>query len=349
MSYVIHTRYNKNNAIFGKKGTMRNNQEKYNTVITKNTFYFYNKGFEERYEGYINSIKETLLVLKNRIQNEGLKKHLFENLIYNKENGLRALLALTGFSNESLKRLITFIRVFDDPELNKLTYKESWATKIEMDNNVEIKEWSDNEIRKKIKENEFFRKGLINIFFEGSTSPTLSKVLPLFELKKLSISKLKFEIEALIDTLIRYKEKGSYSGKRENNPEVIIEEIVNEIGLEHEKGDLSELIRNAPSTKRTMDFIIPNKINPKIIIECSYLVTTSSGQGDKSKTEISINSLIKEHYPHARFIGFVDGIGWYVRKNDLRRMVNAYEDVFTFHPEEIERFKKLLREVFIDD
>jgi len=328
---------------------MRNIQEKFDTVITKNTFYFYNREFEEAYEGYVNSIKETLLVLKNQIQNSGLRKELFEDLIWKKENGLRALLALTGFSNESLKRLITFIRIVDDLELNALIYKDKWITEAEVDNTENIKEWSDNKIQKKIQETEFFRKGLVNIFFEGSTIPILSEVLPLFELKKLSISKLKFEIDALIDTLIRYKEKGSYSGKKENNPEVVIENILDEIDIGFEKGDLGELIDNAPDTKRTMDFIIPNKRSPQIIIECSYLVTTSSGQGDKSKTEISIDSSIKEHYPKAHFLGFVDGIGWYVRKNDLKRMVASYENVFTFHQEELERFKQLLKEVFVYD
>jgi hypothetical protein len=326
---------------------MRNTQEKFDTIITKNTFYFYNQEFEEVYEGYVNSIKETLLVLKNQIQNEGLRKELFEDLIHKKENGLRALLALTGFSNESLKRLITFIRVVDDSELNTLIHKERWVAEAETDDRENIKEWSDNKIQKKIRESDFFRKGLVNIFFEGSTIPILSDALPLFELKKLSISKLNFEIEALIDTLIRYKEKGSYSGKKENNPEVVIENILDEMGIGFEKGDLGELINNAPVTKRTMDFVIPNKKDPKIIIECSYLVTTSSGQGDKSKTEISIDSLIKKHYPQAHFLGFIDGIGWYVRKNDLKRMVAAYEDVFTFHQEELERFKKLLEEVFV--
>jgi len=323
---------------------MKNIQEKFETVITKNTFYFYNKKFEEAYEGYVNSIKETLLVLKNQIQNRGLRKELFEDLIYKKENGLRALLALTGFSNESLKRLITFIRIVNDPELNALIYKEKWIREAEINNKDNIKEWSDNKIQKEILESKFFRKGLVNIFFEGSTIPILSNALPLFELKKLSISKLNFEIDALIDTLIRYKEKGSYSGKKENNPEVVIESILDEIGIRFDNGDLRELIDNAPDTKRTMDFIIPNKRSPEIIIECSYLVTTSSGQGDKSKTEISIDSLIKAHYPKAHFLGFVDGIGWYVRKNDLKRMVAAYEDVFTFHQDELERFKRFLKD-----
>lgn len=323
---------------------MKNTQEKFDTVISKNTFYFYNAEFEEKYEGYVNSIKETLLVLRNKIQNGGLKKELFEELIDEKENGLRALLSLTGFSNESLKRLITFVRIIDDSELDALIFKKKWIPKEDIEDKQNIKEWTDSKIDKTIHENEFFRKGLINLFFEGSTIPILSEVLPLFELKKLSISKLKFEIEALIDTLIRYKEKGSYSGMKENNPEIVIESILDEMGIGFEKGDLDELVSNAPDEKRTMDFIIPDKKKPKIIIECSYVVTTSSGQGDKSKTEISIDSLIKKYYPKSHFFGFVDGIGWYVRKNDLKRMVNAYEDVFTFHEDELERFKNSLEE-----
>jgi hypothetical protein len=318
-------------------------EQKINTVISKNTFYFFNPNFEEKYEGYLNSIKETLLVLKNEIENEGLRKEQFERLIAKKEIGLKALLALTGFSNEYLKRFITVIRVVDDTELAKLVLKDKWCGK---KSDEEIKEWSDEKIQKMINSNEYFRKGIVNIFFEGATIPFLANTVPLFELKKLSISKLKFEIPSMIDTLIRYKEKGSYSGMMDKNPESLIRDILGNLEIPFEKGDLGELIENAPETKRTMDFIIPDKKSPKIIAECSFLVTTSSGQGDKSKTEISIDLLIKEHYPDARFIGFVDGIGWYVRKGDLKRMVAAYEDVFTFHKDELARFEKFLIEVF---
>ena len=314
---------------------------KFETVINKNTFYFFNPEFEEKYEGYLNSLKEILLILKNNIETQGLRKEFFEQLLIEKENGLRALLALTGLSNESLKRLTTIIRVVDDPELNKLVYKDKWLSDENIDN---LKEWSDTQIIKFIKENEFFRKGIVNIFFEGSTIPFLTKTIPLFELKKLSISKLKFELPEMIDTLIRYKEKGSYSGMKENNPEILIENILNRLNIPFEKGDLGELIDNAPDNKRTMDFIIPNKQVPLIIAESSFLATTSSGQGDKSKTEIFIDVLIKSHYPKAKFIGFVDGIGWYVRKGDLKRMVTAYEEVFTFHHKELERFEKFLIE-----
>jgi hypothetical protein len=315
------------------------NQSKFKTVIDKNTFYFYNPVFQDKYESYINSLNETLLVLKNRVETQGLKKEIFENLLANKENGLRALLAITGFANESLKRLITVLRVADNKELSDMLYKEKWSIKKEK---TEIAEWSDTKIGKLIRENSFFRKGIVNLFFEGSTIPFLANTLPLFELKKLSISKLNFDIAAMIDTIVRYKEKGSYSGKSENNPEALIATLIKECDLSFEKGDLTELFKRESVSKRTMDFIIPNKKAPKIIIESSFLVTTSSGQGDKSKTEGNVARMIKKYYPKSKFIGFVDGIGWYVRKGDLLRMVSAYDDVFTFHKDEIERFKNLL-------
>ncbi|MBU0528207.1 hypothetical protein KKF86_00385, partial [bacterium] len=324
---------------------MSSNRKKLQTVIDKNTFYFFNAEFEEKYEGYISSLKETLLVLKNDIEINGLRKESFEKLINEKQNGLRALLSLTGFSNEFLKRITTIIRVVDDGELNKLVNKSDWFDPREITDEG-VKEWSDNKIQKMISNNIYFRRGIVNLFFEGATIPFLCKTIPLFELKKLSISKLRFEIPEMIDTLIRYKEKGSYSGKKENNPEILIEKILDGFGIPYEKGDLSELIENAPETKRTMDFIIPNKKAPLIIAECSFLATTSSGQGDKSKTEISVDSLIKKHYPKAKFIGFVDGVGWYVRKGDLKRMVSAYSEVFTFHEDELNRFKNFLMEVF---
>ena len=140
----------------------------------------------------------------------------------------------------------------------------------------------------------YFRKGLVNIFFEGASIPFLANTIPLFELKKLSISKLNFDIPEMVDTLIRYKEKGSYSGMKGNNPEILIEKLLEKYNVPFEKGDLNELVDNAPYNKRTMDFIIPSKENPLLVMECSFLATTSSGQGDKSKTEISIASLLRK-------------------------------------------------------
>lgn len=316
-------------------------KQKMEIVLSKNTFYYKSDVFENEHEGEINSQKETLLILKNSIDTKGLRKEIINDFLSNRDNGLRSLLALTGLSEENLQRLITLVRVTNNPELSYLTLKDKWCEPVSL---IGFSEWKYEIIEKKLHSNSYFRECIVNLFFEGASIKFLAQMLPTFELKKLGISKLKFEIEALIDTLVRYKNKGSHAGKAENNPEILISGILDSLNLTFEKGDLNELVQNAFETKRTMDFIVPNKSSPHLIIESSYLMTTSSNQGDKSKTEIQVGKLLKQHYPKAKFIGFVDGIGWLVRQRDLQRMISAYDEVFTFHPEELARFKQLLIE-----
>lgn len=45
----------------------KENIQKYNTVIQKNTFYYSDEEFEENNEKYIYRFKETILHLKNEI------------------------------------------------------------------------------------------------------------------------------------------------------------------------------------------------------------------------------------------------------------------------------------------
>jgi hypothetical protein len=149
---------------------MKTVEEKFRTVIEKNTFYFFNTEFAETYEGYLITLKESLLILKNEIETDGLRKEIFVNFLAEKENGLDALLALTGFSNESLKRLITLIRVADNKPLSKLTLKEKWCPKKDLE---KIKEWSTGTIKRLIKNNKSFRQGIVNLFYEDATLPFL--------------------------------------------------------------------------------------------------------------------------------------------------------------------------------
>ena len=144
--------------------------------------------------------------------------------------------------------------------------------------------------------------------------PVLAQILPLFELKKFSVSKLNFDPEAMIDTLIRYKEKGSYAGQKSNNPEVVIEELLADMGIDYTRGDLPKLKQHDQADKRMMDFIIPNRDDPQVIIESSYMTTTSSGQGDKSKVELSMRRLIKNTIRrHTSGVLLMASAGMYVR------------------------------------
>lgn len=139
--------------------------EKFNTVISKNTFYFYNEEFEEFYEGHISSIAQNIFILKNRIEGIGLKESVLIEHITEIEDGIDAILTITGFSKESLLRLITFIRVSEDKTLSTLVNKDFWSTE-------EFKsEWGLDKIKSIIKSNNKFAEGVVNLFFRGSTVP----------------------------------------------------------------------------------------------------------------------------------------------------------------------------------
>jgi len=62
-----------------------------------------------------------------------------------------------------------------------------------------------------------------------------------------------------------------------------------------------------------------------------------------------VGRLIKEYYPSAKFVGFVDGIGWLVRDKDMERIVSAFDDVFTFSEVDMLKFKNLLKETLLND
>jgi len=314
---------------------------KIQTILDFNTFFYVDPDFEERFDSQtVTAIANLLAQTHHKVrQAQGPTQQIYEELLQH-PLGLRALLALTAFSNELLKRIITVARLKDDTDLNALLYRHDWAI-TEVEN---FTEWSSDRIQRLVLENKAFRRGIANLFFGGASNPLLVRILSPFHVKKLGIRKLSFEPDAMIDTLIRYKESGARTAQGEGNPERVIERLLADMNLAFEAGDLPIFASDEANRKRTIDFIIPDKQHPRLIIECSYLTTTSSGQGDKAKTEQGVADLIRRHYPQARFVGFIDGVGWLVRRRDLGRMVQAYDDVFTFHEQEIARFRRVVEE-----
>lgn len=310
-----------------------NNDEKYRIICNNNTYYFSNTEHEEQYEGDIVQLSELLASLKRLVDTQGLKKELLVDFIQQRNQGLKALLILTGISRESLLRLITFVRLVDDSTLNHALKREDWTGQ------TFDKEWTEKQVIRLSQTNRAFAECLVTLFFDGATYDVLNNTLPLFELKKLRASKLNFNINDLIDTIVRYNVRGAYKASKLNNPEILLEAILKKHGYGFERGQL-------PNISRSMDFIIPDKNRPKVIVESSYVTTTSSGMGDKAKAEIAVSGQIQRYYPYAIFVGFVDGIGWLARQHDLKRLLSAFENVFTYAPEELNRFIEFLDDVF---
>ena len=319
--------------------------QKTETIFNKNTFYFINSEFETDYQEYIESLILEVLELQLKIKKYGCTEKVIGDLI-EENNGFILISACNGISFEILEGIVTYIRIKDDEKINTFFNKDKWDKDIIQKNG--FKKWNIDQIQKLVKKNKYFKECIVKIFFSVYNIPEFKNILQPFEFQKLNPSKLN-SIATLtsdvIDTLLRNKLKGSYVARKENNAEIVVETTLDESNIPYTRGDLPLLSQNEKTRKRTMDFIIPNKENPKLIIECSYVCTTSSGLGDKAKTENGMKDLIEEYYPEAKFIGFIDGIGWISRDKDAKRMCEAFDDVYTYHSDELERFKETLKEI----
>ncbi|MFN4179252.1 MAG: hypothetical protein ACK4I8_02975 [Armatimonadota bacterium] len=222
-------------------------EQKLKTVTEQNTFFFKPpQETEEDAEKSVAVLVDSLLNLKRKVALNGCKESVFVEHLQKDQNGLDCLLAITGLSAESLKRLLTFAKAVNDPSLDALLRRDLWKEA------EPSHEWSFDEVRTMVQQNKAFAEGIVNLFFRGKQERTLQKVLPLFEFNKLGVQKLMFSEEALIDTIARYRLKGTLKASRESNPERVIEECLREEGLKFERGKL-------PKIRRTLDFIVPNK------------------------------------------------------------------------------------------
>jgi len=321
-----------------EKKQFPSDDEKYQTILDKNSFFFQSDEFEKYekvYENFTSANLQSLLKLRGKISSDGLKKEFFVEYIMKEKMGFQNILALIAFSQEIFLRLITRIRMLDDSELDSLINLEEWPT------TKTSSEWGMPKIENLIKENKKIASGIINLLFEGSKNQKIQGILPMFEWKKLNLNKDNFSTEALLDTILRYKYKGSSKADSGSNAEKVIQKILKKNKIKFEQGKIKDI-------PRTMDAIIPDKNNPEIIIESSYQTTTASAQGDKAKTEGLVAKAIEKYYPDCIFVGFIDGAGWYARKSDLKRLTDIFKEVFTFEKTELIRFESFIKKHLSD-
>jgi predicted DNA-binding transcriptional regulator AlpA len=315
--------------------------EKFKIAREKNTFFAKpSPRVEQIYQNLTVNIVASLKRLKtmtkpfnaSMLNREKFAK-LIAHFLQTDEYGLDAALALCGLSREKLYRIISFLRLAYTKGLYKSTsnwIKEEIGT-----------EWKEEKIKSKLQDDPEFALDLAKILI--GEEPLVNQMLSPFERRNLTSKRFLFIEDEMLDVLARYSLHGSYSASKGGAPEDIIKSILDEMEVLYDRGEIEKI-------GREIDFIIPSKTNPKVFIQCAYNETTSSAMGDKAKAERdTVARNIKQNYPDATFIIFVDGVGWLMREGDLKIMCEAGDYVFTFHEEELERFKKLLSQLLSED
>ena len=89
-----------------------------------------------------------------------------------------------------------------------------------------------------------------------------------------------------------------------------------------------------PVLDRAVSFVLESAVDPQIIIDVSYSVTTSSAQGDKKNVARKTEEILKAEKAAGNkiyYINFLDGAGWIGRQADMREIHRCSDYVLNFN------------------
>ncbi len=129
--------------------------------------------------------------IPSELLNETLAKH----------EGLRAILALNGFPMKTLVKIVHLARTCDDEYLRRTLNFHNWNVAAVDDID---RVWGPERVKRLTMENAAFRQGIVELLYQGGSLTVLHKNFPPREIKRLSIFRMSFKPQAMIETLVEY-------------------------------------------------------------------------------------------------------------------------------------------------
>lgn len=279
-------------------------------LFNSTTMFYVNAQYEDDVEKDVQAkVDELYEELQTIGTKDGLKKYIIEH-----KDSLDNLTSLMEISTERFKRMVSMIR------------KDRGF--------VFSTEWGLGKIRTAMMESPAMMESVINLIFEGRDDDELKKKIPFFYLENMAIDKstlAKLQDKNSIRQFVKRGLEGKYSN---NIGDLILDDIEKELkrccakhGLEYKKN-----IR-IPALDRAASFVIESEVEPMIIVDVSYSVTTSSSQGAKKTEARKTEEYIKNERAKGKrviLINFLDGAGWIGRQADMREIHRCSDYVLNF-------------------
>lgn len=177
-------------------------------------------------------------------------------------------------------------------------------------------------------------ESILNLIWNGKNDDKMKACIPAFYLENMimdetTLSKLQDE------NTVRQLAKRGLEGRYSNGiGDAVLADIEREIkrvcakhGLEYQKN-----VR-MPILDRAVSFVLESSIQPKLIIDVSYSVTTSSSQGSKkeaARKTVEVLSSEKSAGRNIVFVNFLDGAGWIGRQADMKEIHRCSDYVLNF-------------------
>lgn len=290
---------------------MSSRKIEFEELFNSTTMFYVNENYEEEMDQEVQKkVDELAAELHSIDTKEGLKAYIIDH-----KDALDNLTSLMEISTERFKRMVSMIR------------KDRGF--------VFSTEWGLGKIRSAMMESPAMMESVLNLLWDGRNDERLKAKIPFFYLDNMGINDVTLNKLTNKDSIRLFVKRG-LEGKYSNNIgdliltdiEDKIKSLANKYGLDYEKN-----VR-VPLLDRAVSFVLETAVDPKIIIDVSYSVTTSSAQGDKKNVARKTEDVLKKEKASGNdiiYINFLDGAGWIGRQADMREIHRCSDYVINFN------------------
>ena len=282
----------------------------YDELFNSTTMFYINEQFEADIEQEVRSKTADISVgLRTIKDKESLKQYIIDH-----KDALDNLTSVAEISVERFKRMVSMIR------------KDRGF--------VFATEWSLGKIRTAMMESPAMMESILNLIWNGKNDDKMKACIPAFYLENMIMDETtlsKLQDENTVRQLVKRGLEGRYSNGIGDAALADIEREIKRVcakhGLEYQKN-----VR-VPILDRAVSFVLESSIQPKLIIDASYSVTTSSSQGSKkeaARKTVEVLSREKSAGRNIVFVNFLDGAGWIGRQADMKEIHRCSDYVLNF-------------------
>lgn len=267
-------------------------------------------------------IVDTIKLYQQKMLGIGIKEGLAKFIRSNKES-IYMIETLLGISGEKLKRVVSMIRL-----------KQGYTFD---------SEWSEEKIQKELSQKTSMMDEFCDLFINGKNMESYQDFIPGFILQdfKIDADTLgRLSNEDFLRFLIKSRLIATYSAKYSHSYDKAIADVIlpytNSVGLSYFPTILQ-------SVSSTVCYIITDN-SRRIIINFSFLSTTSNSQNKYWKDHISPVYKESRNDDDTIVINILDGAGWIGRSNAYKSIY--YDCDYFLNLNNLDKIKTIINEFF---
>lgn len=290
----------------------------YDDLIKTITMFWIDKSIEDSINAEVDKF---VLELETKLTQIGTKEGL-RDYIRSDKAALGNILGLMEISEEKFKRIISMMR---------RDRKYVFST-----------EWSLDKTRSVLLDQATFMDDVCELLLNGADSERFKRKIPDFYRKGFVIDNSllarlssKTELARLAKKQLDVKYNNSVASAVARKIEDTVKLTCDLEGLTLEKN------KEVPLFERSYNIVIPNAQNPRVLIDYSYNITTSSTQSryaEKAKHTRDVAAAVGKKIVT---VNIIEGAGWVGRQSDLRQIYD-YSD-YTLNVANISLIDKIIR------